>query len=137
MVRMVQRFFSNGYMLSELNYNFIALIPKLDSQTKISQYRPISLCNVSYKIIFKILANRLKRVLPKLISPTKNAFVPNRHIQDNLILVHEVMQIFKRKMRLGGLLAIKVDMEKAYDKVDWGFLKEIMRVLGFCAQWRQ
>lgn len=63
-----------------------------------------------------------------MISHNQNAFVPQRHIQDNLILVPEVMQIFKRKTGRGGLLAVKVDIEKVYDKIDWGFLMEIIRL---------
>lgn len=67
-ISMVKHFFSNGYMLKKLNHSFIALIPKHGSLVNISQFRPISLCNVCYKVISKILATRLKEVLPKLIS---------------------------------------------------------------------
>lgn len=88
-----------------------------------------------YKIISKILAVRLKGVLHRLISHNQNAFVPHRHIQDNLILVNEVMQLLKSKSGWDGLLAVKIDMEKAYDKVDWDFLMSIMRAFGFNSQW--
>lgn len=73
---------------------------------------------MSYKVISKILTARLKRVMPKLISCSHNAFVPNRYIQDNTIFVQELMLTLKRKFGRGGLMAVNVDMEKAYDKVD-------------------
>lgn len=73
------------------------------------------------------MSSRLKVVLPKLVSINQNAFVPHRHIQDNLILVHEVMQTLKRKTGRGGLMEVKVDMAKSYDKVNWAFLMEILK----------
>lgn len=100
-----------------MNHTFIALVPKNQAPEGIKHYRPISLCNVNYKIILKILSFRLKSVLHKLVSSNQNAFVPHRHIQDNLILVHELMLTHKRKTGRGGLMVIKVDLEKAYDKV--------------------
>lgn len=115
---MVKYLCSTGYMLKQLNHSFIALIPKIGSPVNISQYHPISLCNVCYKVISKSLAAQLKEVLPKLISCNQNTFVPNRHIQDNLILVQEIMQTLKCKQGRGGLMAVKMDIEKAYDKVD-------------------
>ena len=77
----------------------------------------VKLCNVVYKIISKILAARLKPPLHKLIYPLQAAFVPNRTIQENSILVHEIFHTMKKKQGRGGLMAIKIDMEKAYDKM--------------------
>lgn len=73
---------------------------------------------MSYKIVAKILAGRLRMVLPKIILGHQNAFVPNRQIHESIILVHEVMHTLRRKQGQGGLLAAKIDLEKAYDKVD-------------------
>lgn len=78
----VQDFFMNGVMLLELNCTNITLIPKIDNPSKVSQFRPISLCNVIYKLISKIMADHLRLVLPKLISPYQLTFVSRRAIQD-------------------------------------------------------
>lgn len=135
-IGMVRNFFRNGFLLKQINYTHIALIPKVDASKLISQFRPTSLCNVTYKIISKILTNRLKRVMPKLVSINQNAFVPNRHIQDNLITVQELMLTLKRKTGRGDLLAVKFDMEKAYDKMDWSFLIEVLKCFGSNDTWR-
>lgn len=100
-----------------MNHSFIALIPKEDSPACISQFRPISLCNACYTIISKIISSWLKVVMCKLIFSNQIAFVPSHHIQDNL--VHELMQTLKRKKGTGGLMALKIDMSKAYDRVSW------------------
>ena len=82
-------FLKNGNMLPKINHTNIVLIPKNRNPVKISDFRPISLCNVIYKIISKVLANRLKQVLPQIISPTQNAFVLGRLIIDNVLVAFE------------------------------------------------
>ena len=86
-IEAITSFFRRGYMLKEINHSFIALIPKGNNAASVNQFRPISLCNVLYKIISKLLANRLKQVLNKLISPWQTAFIPGRKIQENTFLV--------------------------------------------------
>ena len=84
-------FLNNGNMLPKINHTNIVLIPKNRNPVKISDFRPISLCNVIYKIISKVLANRLKQVLPQIISPTQNAFVLGRLIIDNVLVAFETL----------------------------------------------
>jgi hypothetical protein len=93
----IREFFQNSHLLQEQNHTHIALIPKKPRSHSIHHFRPISLCNIIYKIITKILANRLKTMLPKIISPLQLAFVPSRNIQDNTILAHELLHSFKNK----------------------------------------
>jgi hypothetical protein len=131
----VSHFFQNHQLLHELNHTFITLVPKKSGSHSVHHFRPISLCNISYKIISKILANRLKKVLPKIISPLQSAFVPNRNIQDNSILAHELIHTFKNKKGKKGLMFLKMDMEKAFDQMEWKFLLAIMKKLGFNDTW--
>jgi hypothetical protein len=128
-------FFSHNQLLREQNHTFIALIPKKLGASSVQQFRPISLCNIIYKIISKLLANRLKPLLPKFISPFQTAFVPGRLMQDNSILAHEMLHTLKHKRGRGGLMAINIDMEKAFDKMEWPFLLAILKQLGFHDIW--
>ncbi|CAN6570663.1 unnamed protein product [Malus baccata var. baccata] len=120
-----------------LNATHLALIPKVQNPESVSQFRPISLCNYSYKILSKVLANRLKRWLPMLISTTQNAFVEGRQIQDNIGIAHELFHFLKnRKTKCNFELGIKLDMHKAYDRVEWDFLMAVMEKMGFNSRWR-
>ncbi|KAL5546619.1 hypothetical protein UlMin_006306 [Ulmus minor] len=105
------------------------------SPTRVNHYRPISVCNVAYRVITKIIANRLKPLLNKLICPTQNAFVPGRSIHDNSVLVQEAIHSMKKKKGSLGWMALKIDLEKAYDRVSWSFIKEVLVAFGFDARW--
>ena len=123
-------------MPAGLNETFICLIPKVNCPQKISEFRPISLCNVVYKLVSKVLANRLKKFLPLVISESQSAFVPGRQITDNVLVAFEKMHsIDQRRKGKNGLMAIKLDMSKAYDRVEWDFLEVMMRKLGFGERW--
>ncbi|CAN6687217.1 unnamed protein product [Malus baccata var. baccata] len=121
-----------------LNATHVVLIPMVPNPEMVSQFRPISLCNYSYKVPSKVLANRLKVVLPNIISPSQNAFVANRQIHDNIGIAHEMFHFLKgRKAKTKYELGFKIDMQKAYDRVEWDFLDAIMGIMGFCNRWRQ
>ncbi|XP_037496859.1 uncharacterized protein LOC105637737 [Jatropha curcas] len=98
--------------------------------------RPIALCQVLYKIISKMYANRLKAILPKIISPTQSACVLGRHIQDNSIIASESVHYLKaRRCGRVGYAALKIDISKAYDRLEWIFLSVVMRKMGFSEKW--
>ncbi|GJZ02917.1 reverse transcriptase [Tanacetum coccineum] len=126
-VNVVTEFFRTGIMPPNINKTLITLIPKVPSPESLKDLRPISLCNVIYKIISKVIANRLKGVLPTLIDETQSAFVTGRMITDNAIVAFEVFHWLKNK-RSGrkGAMALKVDMSKAYDRVEWAFIKAVL-----------
>ncbi|KAL9671188.1 hypothetical protein QQ045_008754 [Rhodiola kirilowii] len=132
----VLKVFEEGKMEEGMNDTLIVLIPKSKRPKKIEDYRPISLCNVSAKIVMKILANRLKDILPNIISEMQSAFVLGRLILDNILLAHEVMRYIRSmKRQKTGCFSIKTDMSKANDRMEWSFLKQMMIKLGFPEQW--
>jgi hypothetical protein len=127
---------NGGDMPDGWNETTIVLIPKVKNPEKFTEYRPISLCNFIYKLISKVLANRLKCLLPDIISPTQSAFVPGRMITNNVLLAYEFThQMLSRKGGREGLVAVKLDMSKAYDRVEWLFLEKMMKRMGFNDQW--
>ena len=107
--------------LEVINSTNIALIPKVKNPQFISQFRPISLSNVLYKIIAKVIVNRFKHVLPHCISDSQNAFVLRRLITDNVLVAYELLHNLKNKRKgKESHFALKFDMSKTYDKVKWG-----------------
>ncbi|KAK9929437.1 hypothetical protein M0R45_026537 [Rubus argutus] len=119
-----------------LNFTHVVLIPKVKEPQDISHLRPIALCNVIYKIASKVLANRLKVFLPTIIAPEQSAFVPNRLISDNTLVASELAH-FMHNLRRGkeGFMALKLDISKAYDRLEWHFLQRILQKLGFDDDW--
>ena len=113
-------------MPDHLNDTHIVLIPKTDHPELASQFRPIGLCNVVYKIITKTLVNRIKPILPSLISNTQGSFVPGRQITDNIVIVQEVIHTMKKKQGAKGFMALKIDFEKAYDRLKWSFIRDTL-----------
>lgn len=133
---MVREFFISGSLNEELNVTNIVLIPKKKSPAVMGDLRPISLCNVIVKIITKVIANRLKKTLDWVISENQSAFMSGRLISDNVMVAYEIMHFLKRKRRGRDThMAIKIDMSKAYDRIEWSYLKAILSKLGYDQWW--
>ena len=112
---------------SLLNHTFITLIPKTNSPEYVHQFRPISLCNVLYKIFSKVLANHLKKILPKIITEHQSAFTKDWLILDNILVVFETLHCLQKyNSKTHDFMALKLDMSKAYGRVEWPFLEEVM-----------
>ena len=129
---------TSRHFLHKMNYTHIFLIPKKNDPRCVSDFRPISLANVVSRIVSKVLANRLKLILPNVISDSQSAFVPNRLIINNTTVAFEILHRIRNK-RSGkkGSMAVKLDINKAYDHVEWSFLRQIMLKLGFDQHWVQ
>jgi hypothetical protein len=123
---------NNGGNPNTLNNTHICLIPKHNHPTTPADYRPIALCNVILKIITKTIANRIKTILPEIISPQQSAFLPGRLITDNTLLAFETFHHIKHnKNKKKGLVGIKLDMAKAYDRLEWTFIENTLLSMGF------
>ena len=119
----LKSFFATGKLSPGLNHTNICMIPKNKCPQTLSEFRPIALCNVLYKIISKILVFRLKSSLDKIVSDSQAAFIPGRLINDNVIIAHELMHSLKSRKRVSHTyMVVKTDITKAYDRVDWNFL---------------
>eukprot|EP00253_Pinus_taeda_P022026 PITA_22026 len=116
-------------ILKDLNTSFISLIPKQDSTMSPDKFRPISLYNVVYKIISKILASRLKPLLPSLISGEQSGYVEGRKILDDIIQAHEVVHSVTSKIQAGMIM--QLDIAKVYDKVNLIYIKMVRSAFGF------
>jgi hypothetical protein len=125
-------FLNGGEMPDEVNSTTLVLIPKVKNPHIMKNFRPISLCNVIYKLCSKVLANRLRVFLDDIVFEEQSAFVPGRLIMDNVLIAYECSHYLKRKKGKMGACAVKLDMAKAYDRVEWDYLKRIMLTLGFC-----
>nr|GEW18662.1 RNA-directed DNA polymerase, eukaryota, reverse transcriptase zinc-binding domain protein [Tanacetum cinerariifolium] len=126
----VKEIFSSGKLLGELNGTIISLIPKLTTPMLVTDFRPIACCNVVYKCISKVITERLKGCLDKLINKNQSAFIPGRLIQDNILLAQDLMQGYNR---FGGLkrVAFKTDIQKAYDTGSWDFMEQLLKHFDF------
>jgi hypothetical protein len=124
------REFQNGNLpLYNLNFGTIILLSKSRDVTRIQQYRPICLLNVSFKIFTKVATNRISQVAQKIISPSQTTFLPGRNIMEGVIVLHEM----HRKKQSG--LILKIDFEKAYDKINWPFIQQTLRMKGNSSKW--
>ncbi|XP_020969282.1 uncharacterized protein LOC110267813 [Arachis ipaensis] len=132
----VRQIFEEGSLPEDLGETTVVLIPKVKQPESLNQLRPISCCNFIYKIVTRVLVGRLRKVLDVVISPVQSAFIKGRLIQDNIIVVQEVFHKLNRKGNQGSNdIAIKLDMNKAYDRLEWNFLQRVMEKFGFSREW--
>lgn len=131
-IHAVKVFLAQGNMLRELIKH---TLHQFQNNTEcLSYYRPNTLYSVSYEIISKLVANRLWPILQKIISPLQSAFVHNKHIHDNILTANEILSSFLEKRKTGNV-AIKLDMRKAYNRLEWSFIKKCFLDLWFRDQW--
>ena len=130
-IKEVMKVFLDRKVPDYLNKTLIVLIPKVQGPESIGNYRPISLCNSIYKIISKVIVNRLRPLLDNIVSPFQSAFIPGRRGTDNVIIVQELVHTIGRAKGRKGYMAIKIDLEKAYDRVEWNFIREILLKFNF------
>lgn len=136
MVREVQRFVEEGRLPKEWNYTHLCLIPKIPDPEAISNLRPISLCSVAYKIVSKILVSRLQPWLHDLVSPTQTAFVSERLLSDNIMIAQELVHsLGDPRSDASDYMVVKTDMSKAYDRIEWGYLRSLLVAMGFDLKW--
>lgn len=132
-LEMFSNLHSGVFNMSRMNYGLITLIPKLKEANNIKQYRPICLLNVDYKWFTKVLTMRLAKHADKIISPVQTTFIPGRFILEGIVMLHEVLHHLRVHRRQGIIL--KLDFEKAYDKVQWGFMMEVLEKKNFPVKW--
>lgn len=133
MTEFIQDIFKTGKIPTDLNNNLITLIPKVAHPETIGQFRPICLSNVLMKVITKVIANRLKPVMAKLVQPTQASFIPGRLTTDNIVIAQELVHSMRYKTGKSGRMIVKVDLEKAYDRISWSFLEQVLLKIGFNA----
>ncbi|XP_020262713.1 uncharacterized protein LOC109838703 [Asparagus officinalis] len=126
----VEEFFYSGKMLGTLNTTSITLVPKIPNPKSPSDFRPISCCNCVYKVITKIIANRIQKVMGVLISDAQSAFVKGRAISNNILLAHELIKHYGRRQS-SPIAILNIDLRKAFDTINWEFIKDMLKGLGF------
>lgn len=132
-LRFLDEFYVNGIFSRGCNASFIVLIPKVENPQALDEYRPVSLIECMYKIVAKLLANRLKKIMPLIINERQFAFIEGKHLLQSALIANEVAEEAKRRQKL--CIVFKVVYEKAYDSVSWEFLVYMLKRLGFCSEW--
>ncbi|XP_019258688.1 PREDICTED: uncharacterized protein LOC109236903 [Nicotiana attenuata] len=123
-------FFESGKLLKTINRTVITIIPKSNHAETAVDFRPIACCNTVYKVMSKMLCNRLQTILPDIISENQSAFVAGRTIMQNILICQDLVRLYKRKATTKSCL-IKIDLKKAYDSIEWEFVEEMLHALNF------
>ena len=133
LLAMLEEFHKGELPICNLNFGTITLLPKAKEVKQIQQYRPICLLNVSFKIFTKVIANKTAVVASKIVRPSQTAFMSGRNILEGVVILHETLHEIKKK-KLNGVV-LKLDFEKAYDKVNCDFLQQTLKMKGFSRRW--
>ena len=129
-IDVVLEFFQSGKILKQINATTLCLIPKCSQPEDVTQFRPIACCNVVYQIISKMICSRLKKVLPDIVDSAQSAFVESRVIMHNIIVCQDMLKHYKRKNG-AARCTLKIDLKKAYDSVNWEFIRNLLKALRF------
>jgi hypothetical protein len=126
-------FHAGNLPLYSLNFRTIVLLPKSNGVIIVQQYRPICILNVSFKIFTKVATKRITEVAQNVISPSRTTFLLGRNIMEGVVVLHETLHELHTKKRDGVIF--KIDFEKAYGKVKWSFVQQVLRLKGFSDTW--
>lgn len=131
-----RKFIDTGELPEGMNRTLVCLIPKFKMPQIMTELRPISLCNVLLRILSKVMANRLKPCLKNVISDKQSAFIEGRLLTDNALIAFEINHYMKRKMQgKNGVVDLKIYISKAYDRLEWYFIENMMKRFGFSEIW--
>ncbi|GKV33771.1 hypothetical protein SLEP1_g42231 [Rubroshorea leprosula] len=133
-INFIKEFHQNARLVKGINSLYITLVPKKKNPTSLKEFKPICTIGSIYKILAKVLANRLKKVIAKIISASQSAFIKGRQLVDCSFALNEIIHDLKIKRRKG--IIFKADFEKAFDSVGWGYLDKMLSFLGFGEKWR-
>ncbi|KAL3837670.1 hypothetical protein ACJIZ3_022261 [Penstemon smallii] len=131
LVETVQHFFSTGHLSEEINATYFMFVLIANKPALLKNFRPLTICNVTYKVISKIMANRLQPILDNIISP----IVRGRSISENAVIFSELVSYMTKKKGNKGFMALKLKMENAYHLIEWPFLLEAIKKHGFSEKW--
>lgn len=127
--QLITSIFSSGTIHHGLNHTLLTMIPKVQSPTHMHLFRPINLCCTLYKVVSKIIVSRIRAFLKQWISPNQVSYVLGRHISDNIMITQEILHKCKRTDGNKGYLVWKIDLSKAYDKLNWDFILQVLHEL--------
>lgn len=125
----VKECFQHPSRISKVNQTLLTLISRCNDPSRVSHFRPIALCNVVYKVITKIIATRLRDILPYVVSENQSSFIPGRSTVDNILVLQETIHSLKNLKGKKGYMIIKPDLEKAYDRMEWSFVMDSLSCL--------
>lgn len=128
---LVKEAFATGTFDTSIAETLVVLIPKGDNPTQFKDFRPISLYNTIYKLVSKVMVNRLRPLLSDIIGPQQSSFLPGRGTFDNTTVLQEIIHSMHKSKKKKGDVVYKMDLEKAYDHVDWNFLRDCLHDFGF------